>query len=515
MSPAMRGYFSFSKFLLKFRITSYVFLLLFVFIPLSFAHDLSTTANLFTPTTTFKLDSIGEFQHIPGGFTNPPLPGGSVYVGAIPGDPVGKSDGQGLMVVSSPGNVDLFLFPKIDCGEDLVLLRGFVQASSGGASIALAVLDGSLDGSIATNIPVNSVQFQDGYHRMLVLYDPPGTSVIPVFQVANTSSSDALVVYFDNLEVYRLPAGEGIPSELLADTGGSGNVTPTPTPTHRLEIPTPILFPTKLLITPTLTPTATQRLVIPTPIVLPTKFPFIENIITIPIPYLPADSKPLEMVLIPGGTYMMGSPENEVDRDDNEGPLHSVTISKPFYLGKYEITQAQWAAVMGNNPSGFQGNNRPVETITWDDCQAFIQKLNLLGQGTFRLPTEAEWEYACRAGTTTRFYWGDDLKYNQIDDYAWYSSNSNVQTHEVGTKLPNAWGLFDMSGNVWEWCQDRFGEYSSDPQTDPTGSTNDDQRLQRGGEWDETARACRSANRYYNYPSFNYDGYGFRLARNK
>ncbi|MBC7324568.1 MAG: formylglycine-generating enzyme family protein, partial [Moorella sp. (in: Bacteria)] len=134
------------------------------------------------------------------------------------------------------------------------------------------------------------------------------------------------------------------------------------------------------------------------------------------------------MVLIPAGTFMMGSPNNEQDRSSNEGPQHQVTLTKPFYLGKYEVTQAQWKAVMGSNPSYFRGNNLPVEQVSWNDCQTFIQRLNQLGQGTFRLPTEAEWEYACRAGTTTRFYWGDDPNYSQIGQYAWYDRNSNSQT---------------------------------------------------------------------------------------
>ncbi|RJP32347.1 MAG: formylglycine-generating enzyme family protein, partial [Candidatus Omnitrophota bacterium] len=159
------------------------------------------------------------------------------------------------------------------------------------------------------------------------------------------------------------------------------------------------------------------------------------DIISVSLPGLPSGAKPLEMVLIPAGTFTMGSPSSEKDRDDDEGPQHQVTISKPFYIGKYPVTQAQWLAVMGTNPAeGYGvGNDYPVYNISWNDCQEFIKKLNQMGQGEFRLPTEAEWEYACRAGTTTRFFWGNDLNYTEIKDYAWYDGNNNPRgTKEVG-----------------------------------------------------------------------------------
>ncbi|RJP31421.1 MAG: formylglycine-generating enzyme family protein, partial [Candidatus Omnitrophota bacterium] len=155
----------------------------------------------------------------------------------------------------------------------------------------------------------------------------------------------------------------------------------------------------------------------------------------IPLPNLELDVKPLEMVLIPAGDFMMGSPDNEKDKYNNERPQHKVIISNPFYLGKYEVTPAQWQVVMGNNPAKDYGvgNDYPVYNVSWNDCQEFIKKLNQLGQGTFRLPTEAEWEYACRAGTTTRFFWGNDLNYTEIKDYAWYDGNNNPRgTKEVG-----------------------------------------------------------------------------------
>ncbi len=223
----------------------------------------------------------------------------------------------------------------------------------------------------------------------------------------------------------------------------------------------------------------------------------------------------LEMVLIPAGEFIMGSPADEKDRFDNEGPQHKVVISKPFYLGKYEITQEQWETVMGYNPSEFKGKRRPVENVSWNDCQRFIKQLNKLGQGTFRLPTEAEWEYACRAGKQTRFYWGDDPNEKEIDDYAWFHGNSEKKTHDVGLKKPNAWGLYDMSGNVHEWCQDSYDEnyYSISTSIDPVNDQSNEWRVLRGGNWYYGARYCRSAFRSRSNPYDAYDNVGFRVTR--
>ena len=178
----------------------------------------------------------------------------------------------------------------------------------------------------------------------------------------------------------------------------------------------------------------------------------------------------MEFVWIEPGLFLMGSSASEEGRSDDEGPQHRVTISKGFWLGKHEITQAQWKSVMGNNPSKFRGENQPVEQVSWDDVQQFVRKLNQAeGEPRYRLPTEAEWEYACRAGTTSRWSFGDDER--QLGDYAWYSGNNSPnRTKEVGKKRPHPWGLYDMHGNVWEWCQDWFGSYSSASQIDPTAS---------------------------------------------
>lgn len=212
----------------------------------------------------------------------------------------------------------------------------------------------------------------------------------------------------------------------------------------------------------------------------------------------------LDFCAIPAGTFTMGN--------KNEGPVHQVTISHEFYMGKYPVIQSQWEAVMGNNPSKFKGFDRPVEQVSWDECQEFIKRLNAAGKGIFRLPTEAEWEYACRAGSTGMFCFGDNEI--EMDDYAWYCANSDSQTQPVGKKLPNAWGLHDIHGNVWEWCQDWFDDYSEDPATDPQGppSSNMPVRVFRGGCWRGVAGFAASAHRGGRGPSYREGILGFRLV---
>jgi formylglycine-generating enzyme required for sulfatase activity len=190
----------------------------------------------------------------------------------------------------------------------------------------------------------------------------------------------------------------------------------------------------------------------------------------------------MKMVLIRPGKFMMGSPDSEQGRGGNEGPQHEVVISKPFYMGVTEVTQAQYEAVMGTNPSNFKGATNPVETVSWDDATEFCKKLSEKTRQAVRLPTEAEWEYACRAGTATAFSFGDSD--SALGDYAWYTSNSGSTTHPVGQKKPNSWDLYDMHGNVEEWCADWWGPYPKGPVTDPSGpATASGARVLRGGSW--------------------------------
>lgn len=226
-------------------------------------------------------------------------------------------------------------------------------------------------------------------------------------------------------------------------------------------------------------------------------------------------AKKLVMRLIPAGSFIMGSPDNDPDRKADEFPPHIVTITKPFYMSESEVTRNQWISLIYYlDPSKGQiSGNSPVNGVTWNDCQGFIDKLNQLGQGTFRLPTEAEWEYACRAGTATRFYWGDDPDYTQIENYAWYRKNSNGFAQEVGIHPLNPFGLYDMSGNVLEWCRDWYGTYSLVAQVDPKGPPDGTHRVLRGGDWYNEARVCRSASRNKGLPNERDMITGFRLVR--
>ena len=218
-----------------------------------------------------------------------------------------------------------------------------------------------------------------------------------------------------------------------------------------------------------------------------------------------------KMVGVEGGTFTMGATSEQGTSDpyDDEYPTHDVTLSD-FAIGETEVTQELWQAVMGSNPSSFSGTNLPVEEVSWNDCQTFITKLNQLTGKNFRLPTEAEWEYAARGGNKSKGY-----KYagsNTLSDVAWYGDNSSSKTHPVQQKQANELGLYDMSGNVYEWCQDWFGGYSSSAQTNPTGPVSGSYRVGRGGSWSGSAKYCRVSLRY-DYTPTNYFSYlGLRLA---
>ena len=218
----------------------------------------------------------------------------------------------------------------------------------------------------------------------------------------------------------------------------------------------------------------------------------------------------LTMIGVEPGSFMMGS-ENGFD---DEKPVHQVTLTKPYYLGETEVTQAQWRAVMGNNPSRFQGDIRPVENVSWDDAMAFCKKLNEQGKAPrgwkFTLPTEAQWEFAARGGSRSRGYTYSGS--NDVDDVAWYTSNSGSGTHAVRQKEANELGLYDMSGNVWEWCLDGSRSYSSSAVTDPQGPDSGSRRVLRGGGWDFNAHRCRSVYRFNYSPGLRGSYCGFRLA---
>ena len=235
----------------------------------------------------------------------------------------------------------------------------------------------------------------------------------------------------------------------------------------------------------------------------------------------------MEFALIRAGSFIMGGPPGEPFRTREE-VQHEVVISRPFYMQVTEVTQGQWRAIMGSEPSASKacGESCPVERVSWLDCQEFIQKLNKRGEGVYRLPTEAEWEYACRAGTTTSFSWGE----TPDCDLAMFGNNKrrgvarcapSIQKRglrpdspaPVKSYPPNPWGLFDMHGNVWEWCQDGFGPYPTGKVVDPKGIESGERKVRRGGSWFKYGTFCRSANRNFAHPANRYGTTGFRLVR--
>jgi formylglycine-generating enzyme required for sulfatase activity len=213
----------------------------------------------------------------------------------------------------------------------------------------------------------------------------------------------------------------------------------------------------------------------------------------------------MKFAWIPPGRFLMGG--NGV----GDNPQHRVTISKGFWMGVFPVTQAQFQAVMGYNPSHFRGDNRPVEQASWTDCEEFCQKMRELAGKPVRLPTEAEWEYACRAGTTAGYWSGDGEA--ALTRVGWYGGNSGQQTHPVGEKqAANPWGLHDTHGNVWEWCADSYSTLGAEDQKDPFGSSKDDIRVLRGGAWGDSPAHCLAASRYGDAPGTRFNYYGFRVC---
>lgn len=252
--------------------------------------------------------------------------------------------------------------------------------------------------------------------------------------------------------------------------------------------------------------------------------------ISIRLPGAPEGTRPMQFVLIRPGSFRMGCPGDERGRVGREWPLHQVTLTRSFYLGRNEVTQAQWKAVMGVNPANGHGvgDEHPAHDLTWNDGQKFIARLNTLGLGTFRMPTEAEWEYACRAGTTTRFSFGHALECSDVREFCpaldlhlWWGGNNGKNGYPsgckaVGLKAPNAWGLYDMHGNVWEWCSDWWqGPEERGAQTNPKGPAQGTHKVMRGGAWESHALHLRSADRSPMAPEDREYGrlIGLRLVR--
>jgi sulfatase modifying factor 1 len=218
----------------------------------------------------------------------------------------------------------------------------------------------------------------------------------------------------------------------------------------------------------------------------------------------------IEMVHVNSGCFQMG--DTFGDGEIDEKPVHEVCVSD-FYIAKYEVTQEQWIAVMGQNPSKFEGDRKPVEQVSWNEVQQFIARLNAMTGKRYRLPTEAEWEYAARSGGRKE-KWAGTSDENTLGDYAWYSENSDEMTHDVGTKKPNGLGIYDMTGNVWEWCQDVYGDeyYKESPRENPKGVASGTYRVNRGGSWGNDSEDIRATVRYDLIVVYRSSGVGFRLA---
>lgn len=228
-------------------------------------------------------------------------------------------------------------------------------------------------------------------------------------------------------------------------------------------------------------------------------------------PLLGGKGTRMEFVQIPAGEFVMGSDVSEVGRGTDEGPARKVRLSEPFYMGVYEVSQAQYVAVMGDNPSQFKGDSLPVENVSWHDAVEFCKKMSEITKMKVALPTEAQWEYACRAGTTTRFSFGDSD--SSLGEYAWYYGNSSKESPAVGRKKPNPWGLYDMHGNVYEWCSDWYvNSYVGAGTTDPQEASASKYRVFRGGCWFDLPGHCRSADRDWHPPGYKVNYVGFRVV---
>lgn len=440
------------------------------------------------------------------------LPLADVSFGQVPANNAfdDATDGQGVVVTAEPGE-GAMIFTESISTPNAALIRCNVRMDSAAGSITVGAVGKSGSVDVPLNSPAGLSEFDGKWRQVSVLFVPPGTGFDPFVQVFNPENSGMTVkFYIDNFAIHLLSPGKYYSGEFLNSDGDEpetisidqNNSEPTATPT----------------------PGGGSG-----------------DIITVPLPNLPANAKPLEMVYIETGTFMMGSPSDERGRDWDEGPQHQVTLSQGFYMGKYEVTQAQFEAVMGENParSFGVGDDYPVYYVSWYDAARFCNRLsemeglqpvytesgdwpaNMNANG-YRLPTEAEWEYACRAGTQTRFSHGDALECSDEcgscdlhDQYMVWCGNDSGHSEEVGTKLPNSWGLHDMHGNVWEWCTDWYDNdyYYRSPEVDPVNIQTNQFRVLRGGVWSNFAWICRSAIRLRLNPSgTDYNG-GFRVCR--
>lgn len=404
-------------------------------------------------------------------------PQASVSFSYLPTDNAfdGATDGQGAIIEAKPGEGVMIFGPSLTNNKS-AMIRCNVRTEGANAAITIAAIGAEPDRFVSTSTTNNPGYFQGQYKRLSVFAVPPAGGLQPVIQIVNTSETEPLIAYLDNFDVIVIDSFSYYYGEFL-----NGDETD---PSNGQ-----IGFPAD-----------------------DSSTAFTQQTLDINL----TSSVKMRLLSVPSGSFTMGSPSTETDRSDTENPQRIIQISKSFYIGEAEVTQKQWAALMNNNPSqNYIGDNMPVNYISWNDCQTFIAKLNALNQGKFRLPTEAEWEYCCRATKTTRFYWGDDAAYTDFGQYCNSTTNANVfALLNVRSLMPNGWKLYDMSGNVMEYCSDWYeSPYSTTILTDPTGPSTGTYKALRGGCYSYHPRSSRSAARYIMLPDTPFVFAGLRVVR--
>ena len=465
------------------------------------------------------------------------MPKADVTFGSIPTDQAfdGSTDGQGIIIQAKPGE-GAMIFAAAIASNQSALIRCSVRTDSSFASIYLASIDQGGNVFVSTITPMNGAYFENHYRRLSDFFIPPSEAGFqPLLQIVNTSETETLTAYVDNLEIFLLQKGQFYNEEFMSGNETDPDVimmAPSDQPT---ETPIPTATATQAPIQAHSTPTPTVEA------------PTLGKTHTV-ILDLTEEAIPLTLIRLPAGTFTMGSPLDEINRDEKEWPPHQVTITYDFYMGTHEVTQGQWESIMKFNPVYEQygvGTNYPINNVDFDDCVSFCNQLSELeglspcysssgdpfnpwiihwDANGYRIPTEAEWEYACRAGTTTRYSHGDGTADNDQcmetefhDPYMWYCGNNSRDDNPygnkiVGLKLPNPWGLYDMHGNVAEYCTDHWEDpYDRGPQVDPRGPEEDFYRVARNGYWGESAQYSRSA--YRDKYRIWHTNLGFRIMR--
>ena len=433
-----------------------------------------------------------------------------------------------------------YISDVIECGTRPVHIEADVEVSSANVALALIGMNSdaadyaSVYGTFGAVMPISARGFEES-GVISINISPEGGYLGIALQAALPDAEAYSDWVFVNVKEVRYSILSGLTDTELAYVVDPAR-RPTPTPS-----PTPSLTPSGPTYTPTDTPTPTETGT-PTATSTPTPTATFSEVITVEVPGLSTRVEQLAMSIVNSGTFAIGSPEDELGRSANESPQHAVVLTEPYYIGQHEITNAQFAAFLnaeGNASS--EGSERiqtgiaacridkdeddgdwevedgyedyPAVAVTWYGARDFCAWLTEEdGVSTYRLPTEAEWEHAYRAGTVTRFFWGEDVSNEAIGGYAWYSTNAGAVPHPVGGKSPNAWGLYDMAGNVWEWCADKYGAYEEGTQTDPTGASSGEFYVMRGGAYSSNASDCRAAARARNTAADSWSGLGFRIA---